>query len=205
MKSMIDFRKLIILLAATFLVSCAKPEYPAPLHAIDVSWQHADPDFHLSDASGKPRALADFNGKVKVVFFGYTHCPEVCPTTLADLAQAMRELGADAKNVQVIFVTLDPERDTPQVLGKFVPAFDPAFIGLYGDAQATAQAAKSFGVNYQKHIEKNGGYTLDHSDGTYLIGREGKPLWMSRYGQRTDFRVQDIRQLLAPAQLKGTP
>lgn len=197
---MVELRKLIILMVAAWLVSCAKPEYPAPLHAIDVGWQHSGSDFHLIDANGKSHTLADFRGKVAVVFFGYTHCPEVCPTTLADLAQAMRELGPDAKNVQVIFVTLDPERDTPQVLGKFVPAFDPSFVGLYGDAQATAQAAKSFGVNYQKHLEKNGGYTLDHSDGTYLIGKAGKPLWMSRYGQRTDFLVQDIRQLLAVTQ-----
>ncbi|HMC12811.1 MAG TPA: SCO family protein [Gallionellaceae bacterium] len=186
-----------LLLAVALLVSCARQEYPAPLHAIDVTWQHPDVDFHLADPNGKARALADFRGKVKVVFFGYTHCPEVCPTTLADLAQVMRQLGPDAKNVQVLFVTLDPERDTPQVLGKFIPSFDPSFLGLYGDAQATAQAAQSFGVNYQKHPEKNGTYTLDHSDGTYLIGREGKPLWMSRYGQRTDFLVQDIRLLLA--------
>lgn len=194
---MAELPKLILLLAAALLVSCAGREYPAPLHAIDVTWQHPEVDFRLSDPNGKARTLADFRGKVKVVFFGYTHCPEVCPTTLADLAQVMRQLGPDAKNVQVLFVTLDPERDTPQVLGKFIPSFDPSFLGLYGDAHATAQAAQSFGVNYQKHAEKNGMYTLDHSDGTYLIGREGKPLWMSRYGQRTDFLVQDIRLLLA--------
>ncbi len=133
------------------------------------------------------------------MFFGYTHCPEVCPTTLADLAQVMRQLGPDAKSVQVVFITLDPERDTPQVLGRFVPYFDPAFMGLYGDARATAQAAQSFGVNYSKHPEKGGGYTIDHSDGTYLVGRGGKTLWMSRYGERTDYLVADIRRLLAAA------
>lgn len=189
---------MILLLMAVLLASCAK-QYPAPLHALDVSWQHPDADFHLTDFNGKARTLADFPGKVKVVFFGYTHCPEVCPTTLADLAQAMRELGPDATNVQVMFITLDPERDTPQKLEKFVPAFNPSFLGLYGDAQATAQAAQSFGVHYQKHLEKNGSYTLDHSDSTYLIGKAGKPLWMSRYGQRTDYLVQDIRQLIAAA------
>jgi protein SCO1 len=197
---MMGLRGAVVLLLAVLLVSCSKPEYPAPLHAIDIGWQHPDADFHLSDTSGKPRSLADFRGKVAVVFFGYTHCPEVCPTELADLAQAMRQLGPAAKDVQVIFITLDPERDTPQVLGKFVPYFDPSFMGLSGDARATAQAAQSFGVNYQKHEEKNGGYTLDHSDGTYLIGRAGKPLWMSRYGQRTDFLVEDIRRLLAVRQ-----
>jgi protein SCO1 len=187
-----------LLLVAVLLGSCAR-QYPAPLHALDVTWQHPDTGFHLTDFNGKVRTLADFSGKVKIVFFGYTHCPEVCPTTLADLAQAMRELGPDAKNVQVLFITLDPERDTPQVLAKFVPAFNPSFLGLYGDAQDTAQAAQSFGVQYQKHMEKNGSYTLDHSDSTYLIGEAGKPLWMSRYGQRTDYLVQDIRQLIAAA------
>jgi protein SCO1 len=191
------FRRILLLVLAALLASCSAKEYPKPLHAIDVGWQHPDADFHLTDFNGKARSLADFHGKVVILFFGYTHCPEVCPTTLADLAQAMRELGPDRKGVQVLFVTLDPERDTPQVLGKFVPYFDPSFLGLYGDAQATAQAAKSFGVNYHKHFDKNGSYTLDHSDSTYLIGRDGKPLWMSRYGQRTDYLVQDIRRLLA--------
>lgn len=185
---------LLLLLA---LAACGKPEPVKPLHAIDIGWQHTEPDFHLSDAGGKPRSLADFRDKVVLVFFGYTHCPEVCPTTLADLAQAMRQLGPDASNVQVIFITLDPERDTPQVLAKFVPYFDPAFIGLYGDAQSTAQAAQSFGVNYRKHMEKDGGYTIDHTDSTYLVGKGGKPLWMSRYAERTDYLVADIRRLLA--------
>ncbi len=190
-------RVMLLLLAALMVASCSRSEYPAPLHAIDVTWQHSEPDFHLTDFRGKPRSLADFRGKVVILFFGYTHCPEVCPTTLADLAQAMRELGADAQKVQVLFITLDPARDTPDLLAKFVPAFDPTFLGLAGDAQSTAQAAQSFGVSYQKRMEKNGGYTLDHSDGTYLIGADGKPVWMSRYGQRTDFLVEDIRRLLA--------
>jgi protein SCO1/2 len=109
----------------------------------------------------------------------------------------MRLLGRDAAKVQVLFFTLDPERDTPQVLSKFIPSFDPSFVGLYGDAQATANAAKSFGVNYQKQFDNKGGYTLDHSDGIYLIGAEGKPLWLSRYGQRSDLLAQDIKMLLA--------
>lgn len=191
--------KLFWLTAICLLAACSKP-LPEPLHAIDVSWQHPHAGFHLTDASGNARSLEDFGDKVVVLFFGYTHCPEVCPTTLADLAQVMRQLGPDAARVQVLFVTLDPERDTPQVLGKFVPYFDPSFIGLYGDAQATADAAKAFGVNYQKHPDKNGGYTLDHSDGTYLIGIGGKPIWMSRYGQRSDWLAEDIRRLLAAGQ-----
>jgi protein SCO1/2 len=189
-------RNSLIMLLLLSVVACGKPVTIKPLHALDVGWQHPNPDFHLLDVNGKPRSLADFRGKVAIVFFGYTHCPEVCPTTLSDLARAMHQLGAQAKDVQVIFITLDPARDTPQVLAQFVPYFDPSFMGLYGDAQATAQAAQSFGVSYRKHMEKNGNYTIDHTDSTYLIGKSGKPLWMSRYQQRTDYLVADIRRLI---------
>jgi protein SCO1 len=189
-------RNIVILLCMVLLTACSKPP-PKPLHAIDVSWQHPHPAFKLTDSNGNARSLSDFRNKVVVLFFGYTHCPQVCPTTLADLAQTMQKLGPDADKVQVLFVTLDPERDTAQVMGKFVPYFDPSFIGLRGNAQATAAAAKAFGVNYQKHFEKNGSYTLDHSDSTYLIGIGGQPVWMSRYGQRIDYLTEDIRRLIA--------
>ena len=187
----------VFLLCVILLAGCNKSEPSLPANAVDVSWRYeqAAADFHLADAGGKARSLSDFRGKVVVLFFGYTHCPEVCPTTLADLAQVMRMLGADAEKVQVLFVTLDPERDTPEVLSKYVPSFYPSFLGLYGDAQATAQAAKVFGVNYEKHAEKNG-YTLDHSDSTFLIGKNGKTVLMSPYGQRAELLVQDIKLLL---------
>lgn len=190
-------RKFLMVLLLLSLAACEKHAAVTPSHAIDVTWQHPDAGFHLLDAQGRPRSLADFQGKVTIVFFGYTHCPEVCPTTLADLAQAMGRLGPDARNVQVIFITLDPARDTPQVLARFVPYFDRSFIGLYGDARSTTEAAQSFGVNFQKHEEKNGDYTIDHTDSTYLIGKGGRPLWMSRYGERPDHLVEDIRRLLA--------
>jgi protein SCO1/2 len=187
----------IFLLFAVLFGGCNKAEPPLPAHAVDISWRYerAAADFRLADATGKARSLADFRGKVVLLFFGYTHCPEVCPTTLADLAQVMRLLGADAEKIQVLFVTLDPERDTKEVLAKYVPSFNPSFLGLYGDAQATAQAAGIFVVNYEKHAGKNG-YTLDHSDGTYLIGKSGKIVLLSPYGQRTELLVQDIKLLL---------
>ena len=172
---------------------------PSPYHAKDVSWQYAPADFVLTDFTGKPRKLSDFSRKVVVLFFGFIHCPEVCPTTLADLAQVMRMLGKDADRVQVLFVTLDAERDTPELLAKFVPSFDPSFLGLYGDAQATAQAAKTFGVNYAKQYDQRGGYTLDHSDGVYLLGLRGKPILLAPHRQRSEYLVQDIRLLLAIA------
>ncbi|MDO8312339.1 MAG: SCO family protein [Sideroxyarcus sp.] len=190
-------RKLFILLCTLLFTACGEHELPSPYHAIDVTWQLGQADFHLADFNGKPRSLADFRGKVVVLFFGYTQCPEVCPTTLADLAQVMRMLGKDADRVQVLFVTVDPEHDRPELLATFVPFFYPSFLGLYGDAQATAQTAKAFGVNYEKQYYKKGGYSFLHSAGTFLIGTKGRPLLLSRYGQPAELLVQDIRQLLA--------
>jgi protein SCO1/2 len=189
--------KFMLLVCALLLAACGEHQLPSPYHAIDVAWQLEQADFQLTDFNGKPRNLADFKGKVVVLFFGYTHCPVVCPTTLADLAQVMRTLGKDAEKVQVVFVTVDPERDTPEMMARYVPYFNPTFLGLYGDAQATAKTAKSFGVTYEKQLYKSGEYTLLHSDGTFLIGPKGKPLLLSRYGQTADMLVQDIRLLLA--------
>ena len=193
-------RTLLLLLITTLLVSCEKSQPLTPFQAIDVSWRYAEKpvDFQLTDPNGKIRRLSDFKDKVVVMFFGYTHCPEICPTTLADLAQVMRLLDKDAAKVQVLFVTLDPERDTPKLLSEYVPFFHPSFMGLYGDAQTTAQVAKTFGVNYEKRVEK-GSYTLDHSDGTYLIGANGKPVLLSPYNQRVELLVQDIKLLLQTA------
>ncbi len=190
-------RKLFLLLCTLLFTACGEHELPTPYHAKDVTWQLGQADFHLADFNGKPRSLADFRGKVVVLFFGYTQCPEVCPTTLADLAQAMRMLGKDADRVQVLFVTVDPEHDRPELLATFVPFFYPSFLGLYGDAQATAQTAKAFGVSYEKQYYKKGGYSFLHSSGTFLIGPKGQPLLLSPYGQPAELLVQDIRLLLA--------
>jgi len=190
--------RFLFLLLVMLLSGCEKAAQPARFHAGDVTGQYAQVDFHLTDHNGKPRSLSDFRGKVVVLFFGYTHCPDICPTKLADLAHTMRLLGKDAEKVQVLFVTLDPERDTRELLAKFVPAFDPAFLALFGDAQATAEVAKNFQMDYHKHPTKSG-YTLDHSTFTYLLDAQGKTRLMAGDRQPADMLAADIRLLLASA------
>lgn len=178
------------------LLGCDAPKLPSPFHAGDVTAKFTQTEFHLTDHHGQARTLGDFHGKVVVLFFGYTHCPDVCPTTLADLAQVMRSLGKDADKVQVLFVTLDPERDKPEMLAKYVSMFNPSFLALYGDAQATAQAAKAFNVTYQKQPTSSG-YSLDHTDGSFVIDTKGRVRLLAPYAQRSAWMVEDIRLLLA--------
>jgi protein SCO1/2 len=193
-----SLRNLLLFLLLSLLAACGEQTLPSPFQAGDVSAKYAQADFHLNDATtGKPVSLEDFRGKVVVLFFGYTHCPQVCPTELAELAQMMRKLGKDADRVQVLFITLDPERDTPDLLAKYPAAFYPTFKGLSGDSAATAQAAKAFGVTYEKQPNKNGGYDLDHSAGTYFIAPRGRPILLSPFWQHSDMWVQDVRLLLA--------
>ena len=151
----------------------------------------------LTDQNGKHRTLADFRGKVVLLFFGYTHCPDVCPTTLAELSQVVRMLGPAADRVQVLFVTVDPERDTAAVLAQYVTAFDPRFLGLYGDAAATRRAAKEFKVFYEKHDgTAPGEYSMDHSAGTYVIDPRGRlRLFVGNSKAGADL-AHDIRTLL---------
>jgi protein SCO1/2 len=191
--------RIVVLLLVVLLAGCEKAAPPSHFHASDVTGKYTQADFHLTDHNGKPRSLSDFRGKVVVMFFGYTHCPDVCPTTLANLAHTLRLLGKDADRVQVLFVTIDPERDTRALLAQFVPAFDPAFLGLYGDAQATATAAKNFRVDYQK-VPAKSGYFMDHTTFTYLIDARGKVRLLAGEREPDDWLAQDIRLLLASAQ-----
>lgn len=154
--------------------------------------------FALTDHTGKPRTLADFKGKVVVVFFGYTQCPDVCPTTMAEMASVMQKLGPLADQVQVLFITLDPERDTQQLLANYVPAFDKRFIGLRGTLEQTAQTAKEFKVFYSKVPGTDpGSYTIDHTAGSYVFDRDGRLRLFIRHGQGPDPIVHDLRQLLS--------
>jgi protein SCO1/2 len=185
----------IVLLFVTALAGCERAEQSA-LQLSDITGAKFGRDFKLTDHNGRVRTLADFRGKVVTIFFGYTHCPDVCPTVLAEMAQVMRELGPDAKNVQVLFVTVDPERDTPDVLRKYVPAFYPSFLGLYGDANATARTAKEFKIVYQKHALPGGGYSMDHSAGTYIYDRKGRLRLYASNGSSAAVLLHDIRILL---------
>jgi protein SCO1/2 len=154
-------------------------------------------DFHLTDHTGKARTLADFRGKVVTLFFGYTNCPDVCPTTLLDMRQVMEKLGKDSERVQVLFVTLDPGRDTPELLARYVPAFHPSFLGLYGDAEATAKTAKDFKIFYQLQLGKTPEtYTVDHTAGTLVFDPQGRLRLFLNYGLSPDLVAYDVRILL---------
>lgn len=190
------FLRSFLMILLFFISGCEAPKLPSPFHASDVTAKFGGADFQLNDHNGKVRSLRDFRGKVVVLFFGYLHCPDVCPTTMADLAQVMGRLGKDADRVQVLFVTVDPERDTPALLAQYAPAFYPSFMGLYGDATSTAKVAKTFNIAYQKQPTSSG-YNVDHSAGTFLIDTAGQVRLLSPYGQRTDWLEQDIRLLLA--------
>ncbi len=177
------------------LLGCS-PDAPK-FKASDVTGASFGRDFALTDATGKPRTLADFRGKAVVIFFGYTQCPDVCPTTLAALAEAMKQLGPDADRVQVLFVTIDPARDTPALLSQYVPAFDARFLGLYGDDEATQKVAREFKIIYQKQPGSTPDtYTMDHSAGTYIFDPQGRLRLFVNHGQGPEVFAHDLRELL---------
>jgi protein SCO1/2 len=191
-------RWLAALLAALVVAGCgpASPRFQGS----DVTGASFGRDFRLIDHNGNPRTLADFRGKAVVVFFGYTQCPDFCPTTMSELAAAMQKLGPDARRVQVLFVTVDPERDTRDVLARYVPAFDPSFLGLYGDEKATAETAKEFKIIYQKQPGREpGSYSVDHSAGTYIFDPQGRLRVYENYGPGPEVYAHDLREVLKPA------
>ena len=152
----------------------------------------------LPDVSGRQRTLADFKGKVTVVFFGYTQCPDVCPTTMAELAQVKKSLGADGDKVQGVFVTIDPERDTPEILKSYMASFDPSFVALRGTVEQTQAAAKEFKVFFAKVPGKTeGSYTMDHTAGAFVLDGKGNARLFERYGGGAEALAADIKALIA--------
>ncbi|MGI4812529.1 MAG: SCO family protein [Janthinobacterium lividum] len=183
-------------LLSTALAGCdQKPVFDNPELSGNTSFAS---DFALPDTHGRLRTIADYRGKVVVLFFGYLHCPDVCPTTMAELAQAMTQLGSDAGKVQVLFVTVDPQRDTPQALDAYVTAFNPSFAGLRpADAAQLTAVTKGFHVYVAKDpATATGDYTITHTGASYVFDPDGKLRLFARDGQGAAPWVHDIRLLL---------
>ena len=178
------------------LTACSpKPEFKN----IDITGSTAfGKDFSLLDPDGKVRTLADFKGKVVVMFFGYTQCPDVCPTTLTEMQQVMTLLGPQSDKVQVLFVTVDPERDTAEILKQYVPAFDPRFLGLRpADEAALERVTKDFKIYYKKVPgTKPGSYTMDHTAGSYAFDPEGRLRVYIKHAQGPETLAHDLKELL---------
>lgn len=181
-----------------FVVCMTACSPPVSFKSTDISGSDWGKDFKLLDHRGQSRQLADFKGRAVVVFFGYTQCPDICPTTLTVMREVMSRLGDSADRLQVLFVSLDPARDTPDVLAQYVAAFDPRFIGLRGDEAVTAATAKDFKVFYARQPGKSpDSYTIDHSTGSYVFDPQGRLRLLIRHGETPDNIVADLRQLLA--------
>ena len=182
------------LLTAALIAGCGRsgPTFNNP----DITGAEWARELSLTDHTGKPRTLADFRGKVVVVFFGFVHCPDVCPTTLAELKSVVEQLGDDGKRVQVLFITVDPERDTRELLAQYVPAFHPDFLGLFGNKEQTARTAKEFKVYYQKVPgSRPDNYSLDHTAGSYVFDPGGRIRLLVGHTQAGALAA-DIRTLL---------
>ena len=182
---------------ATGLLSACSDKAPK-FAAIDVTGADYARDFSLTDHNGQARSLKDFKGKVVVLFFGFTQCPDVCPTSMNELAEAKKLLGKDGDRLQGLFVTVDPERDTPEVLKAYMGNFDPSFLALYTTTpEQLAALAKDYKVYYKKVDGKTPtSYTMDHSAGSYVYDTEGKLRLYTRYGTGVQPLVDDIKLLL---------
>ena len=182
-------------MSALALAACGQHWSGDRFFGSDVTGSSFGRDFQLLDPDGHERSLADFRGKVVVMFFGYTQCPDVCPTALARAAAVRRALGADGDKVQVIFVTIDPERDTADLMRQYTQAFDPSFLGLRGDAARTQQVASEFRVFYQK-VATGSSYTMDHSAFSYVFDAEGRLRLVWQPDQAVEQCASDLRALM---------
>ncbi len=183
------------LAASAFLAGCGKKELA--FKGSDISGTQLGRDLNMQDGSGQTRTLADYKGKVAVIFFGFTQCPDVCPTAMAELSQAMELLGADAAKVQVIMISVDPARDTPEVLSAYVKAFNPNFVGLTGTPEQLGKTAKSFKAYYAKSA---GGtaeqYGMDHASSFYILDQQGESRVLVSGNATAQDIAADIKQLL---------
>jgi protein SCO1 len=188
-------RRTALVTLALAAVGCMenKPQFKA----VDITGADYAKDFRLPDASGKERSLQEFKGKAVVVFFGFTQCPDACPTTLTEIAQAKKLLGADGDKVQAVFITVDPERDTPEILKAYMGNFDPSFVALRGSPEQLAAVAKDFKVYYKKVEGKTPStYSMDHSAASYVYDPQGRLRLYTRYGSGAQALADDIKLLL---------
>jgi protein SCO1/2 len=194
-------RFLTLLCCLFVLVACDNKTSTSKVSFVntDITGSDIGRDFELTDHTGKRRTLADYRGKVVALFFGFAQCPDICPTTLSDLAQVKQQLGVDGDKFQVLFITVDPERDTQEVLAGFVPAFDSSFVALRGDKAEIDKVTKDFKVFAQKVAGKDGGnYTIDHTAATYIYDTQGRIRLFVRHGQTLSL-IADVKQLIAAA------
>ena len=189
---MLRFWSIITCSLALALAAC---DAGVKFKSADITGADYGKTLELTDHAGRPRRLEDFRGKAVVLFFGFTQCPDVCPTTMTEVAAALRKLGPDAERVQVLFVTVDPERDTPEVLGKYVTSFDPRFLGLRGDLPATQKAAKEFKVYFEKR-KLGDSYTMDHSGQSYVIDPRGRLRLLVRPDRIDADLADDLKTIL---------
>ena len=195
------FRWLLVFIVAAlavFIAGCNRAgDAAAPgFRGIDLTGAPYGRNFRLTDADGRERTLADYKGKAVLMYFGFVQCPDVCPTALIRAAKVKQMLGADGDKLQVIFITIDPERDTPEVIKAYTAAFDPSFIGLYGDAKRTRETADEFKV-YYKQVPTGSSYTMDHSALSYAFDPQGRLRLALRHEQTAEDYAHDLRQLLA--------
>lgn len=188
-------RPLLVLVAGGLLAACS-PDKPS-FRSIDITGADYARDFKLADFNGQQRTMADFRGKVVVVFFGFAQCPDVCPTALSDLVQVKQLLGADGSKLQAVFITLDPERDSAEVLKAYTANFDPGFLALRPTPEELPELARHFKIFYRKNEGKTAGsYTLDHSAGSYVFDPQGRVRLYTRQGIKPEALAEDLRILL---------
>lgn len=172
----------------------------AGFHGVDITGAGYARDFSLPDPQGQVRSLGDYRGKVVVVFFGFTQCPDVCPTTMTEMAQVRDKLGADGERVQTVFITVDPERDTPEILAAYLSNFGSGFVGLRGTPEQTAATAKEFRVFYSKQKGRTpDSYTIDHTAASFVFDPKGQVRLYVRYGTEVEALASDLRRLLGGA------
>ncbi|WP_442909609.1 SCO family protein [Hydrogenophaga sp.] len=183
-------------LGTLWLSACT--DAPASFSGIDITGADYATGFSLTDHNGQPRTLADFKGKLVVLFFGFTQCPDVCPTTMSELAEAKRLLGVDGDRLQGLFVSIDPERDTPEIMKQYMASFDPSFLALYAAPDQLPALAKSYKIYYKKVDGPTPtSYTMDHSAGSYVYDTQGRIRLYHRYGSGAPALASDLKKLLA--------